>query len=81
MNILQFDIAPQEGSNPTYFYQLFSAKAARTGGVIRRPVKEVETEVGRDLFMAEVAHRGFHVIECAGQFIVICTAEKLVVHR
>jgi hypothetical protein len=51
---------------------VFQAKAVEKGGVVRRAVRDVEHEVGRDAFLAEVRRRGFHMVECGGQFIVIC---------
>ena len=66
--------------NPAFFYQLFSAKAARSGGIVRRAVRDVEREVGRDAMIAEVERRGFHLIECAGQFIVVCASDHMTVH-
>ncbi len=53
--------------------QMFTAKSAARGGVVRRAVRDVEREVGRDLFMDEVDRRGYHLIECGGQFVVICS--------
>jgi len=41
--------------------QIFSARAAQ-GGVVRRSIAWVDREVGRDLFMAEVRRRGFHLL-------------------
>jgi hypothetical protein len=56
---------------------VFSAKSALRGGVVRRAVRDVEREVGRDAFIDEVRRRGFHLIECGGQFIVICNAGQM----
>ena len=52
--------------------QMFSAQAARKGGVVRRSLSWVEREVGRDRFIHEVRIRGFHLIETADQFLVVC---------
>ena len=52
--------------------QLFSAQAVAKGAVIRRAVRDVEREVGRAALEAAVRARGFHLVECGGQFIVIC---------
>ncbi len=52
--------------------QIFGAKAAHTGGVVRRNVRWVEREIGRKAFEAEVRSRDFHMIESGGQLIVIC---------
>jgi hypothetical protein len=52
--------------------QMFSAQAARKGGVVRRSQSWVDREVGRERFMHEVRLRGFHLIETADQFVVVC---------
>lgn len=67
--------------NPAFFHHLFSAKAAQSGGIVRRAVRDVEREVGREAMMAEVEKRGFHLLECAGQFIIVCASDHLTVHR
>lgn len=51
---------------------IFSAQAVAKGGIVRRNVGWVEREVGRDRFVGEVKARGFHLLECGGQFIIIC---------
>jgi hypothetical protein len=51
---------------------IFTAKAVGKGGIVRRAVRDVEREMGREIFVREVRRRGFHLIECGGQFIVIC---------
>jgi hypothetical protein len=56
---------------------LFNAKSARQGGVVRRAVRDVEREVGRAAFELEVRRRGFHLIEVAGQFVVICQPGRI----
>ncbi len=58
----------------------FSARAVAEGGIIRRAVRDVEREVGRDAFLREVRRRGFHLIECGGQFILICNPGQLQLH-
>jgi len=50
---------------------LFSAKAAKDGGVVRRSVRDMER------FLAEMQRRGFTVAENAGQVIVFCNAEPV----
>lgn len=52
--------------------QVFSARAVFAGGVLRRSVAWVEHEIGRDRFVSEVRQRGFHLLECGGQFVVVC---------
>jgi hypothetical protein len=51
---------------------IFAAKAVGKGGIVRRAVRDVEREMGREIFVREVRRRGFHLIECGGPFIVIC---------
>jgi hypothetical protein len=52
---------------------VFSAKAAQ-GGVVRRAIGWVATEVGHDQFAEEVRRRGFHLLLTQTQYIVICNA-------
>ena len=51
---------------------IFDAKAAQTGGVVRRSIKWVDHEVGRDRLIEEVRRRDFRMLECGGQFVIIC---------
>lgn len=60
--------------------QMFSAKAVHTGGVIRRSVATVEREIGRERLIEEVDRRGFHLIECGGQMVVICNGGRIRLH-
>lgn len=61
----------------TWIELIFSAQAARRGGVVRRSADWVAREVGRERFELEVRRRGFHLIECGGQYVVICSAGPL----
>ncbi len=60
--------------NPTWTEAIFAAKAVGRCGIVRRAIRDVDREVGRAVFVAKVKRRGFHLIECGGQFIVICNA-------
>ncbi|WP_179379905.1 N-(5'-phosphoribosyl)anthranilate isomerase [Jannaschia marina] len=60
-------------TNDEWVAQLFGAKAASTGGVVRRKVRDVERKIGRTRLELEVRQRGFRLIEAGDQFIVICT--------
>ncbi|QFT63556.1 hypothetical protein SAMN05421853_103251 [Roseivivax halotolerans] len=60
--------------------QLFGAQAVHKGGVVRRSVRDVDRMIGREPFKREVQLRGFHLLECGGQFIVICNSGRMVVH-
>lgn len=57
--------------------QLFSAKAAIDGGVIRRQVCDVERILGRNSFEAEVRRRGYRMVENAGQYVIFCNREPV----
>ena len=60
-----------------WILQVFSARAAAEGGMIRRRVADVERLVGRDRFLSEVRRRGFRAVENSGQFIVFCNQEPV----
>lgn len=55
----------------TWIRLIFSAKAADRH-VIRRNVTWIDREVGRERFITEVRARGFHLLQTADQFIVVC---------
>ncbi|MCC5975704.1 MAG: N-(5'-phosphoribosyl)anthranilate isomerase [Rubellimicrobium sp.] len=52
--------------------QVFTARAAETGGVIRRQVRDVDREVGAQVFEAEVRRRGFRLLRTRHHYIVVC---------
>ncbi len=56
---------------------VFAARAAERGGVIRRSVLWVENEIGRDRFIDAVRARGFHLLECGGQFVIVCNSAPI----
>ncbi len=60
--------------------EIFAAKAASTGGVIRRNRRWVEAEIGWDRFVAEVQARGFHLLETGQQLIVVCHRGHIHMH-
>ncbi len=60
--------------HPSWGRRIFSARTVQRGGVLRRSVRDVEREIGREALVAEVRARGFHLIECGGQFIIICNS-------
>ncbi|MFP4275111.1 MAG: N-(5'-phosphoribosyl)anthranilate isomerase [Paracoccaceae bacterium] len=57
--------------------QIFDAKAARAGGIVRRSARDVDRIVGRPRFAAELRRRGYHAVENAGQIVIFCNAEEL----
>lgn len=65
-------VSPQE-----WVRQMFSAKSAIDGGIVRRKVTDVDRLIGRERFLDEVRRRGFRVVENAGQFIILCNRESV----
>lgn len=62
-----------------WLLQMFSAKSAREGGIVRRQVRDVERIVGRSAFESELRRRGYRAVENAGQFIIFCNREPVTV--
>lgn len=56
---------------------MFAARAVTRGGIVRRAVRDVEREVGRKALAAEVLRRGFHLVECGDQFLIICNTGEM----
>jgi hypothetical protein len=57
--------------------QIFRSKAAVTGSVVRRKISDVDREVGREALELTVRQRGFHLIECDQDFVIICSSSPL----
>jgi len=76
-------LAPPAAARPAaprgaaWLAAVFAAGAVARGGIVRRAVRDVEREVGRPAFEAAVRARGFHLVECGGQFVVICNPGRL----
>jgi hypothetical protein len=77
MNSHQNLTPPLNAAADAWIARLFDAKTAARGGVVRRSVESVDREIGRSAFVQEVTKRGFHILECGGQFIVICNTGHL----
>ena len=63
--------------NPSWAAAVFAAKASSRGGILRRAVRDVEREIGREAFIAEVQQCGLRLIVSGGQFIVICNQGQI----
>ncbi|MHA6266679.1 N-(5'-phosphoribosyl)anthranilate isomerase [uncultured Aliiroseovarius sp.] len=61
----------------TWLMQLFTSPAAMKGGIVRRQTCDVDSIIGRKRLLQEVARRGFHVIENAGQYIIFCNTDPV----
>lgn len=71
-NALPLPITPER-----WIAQIFSARAAAEGGIVRRQVNDIDRLIGRDRFLHEVRRRGFRVVENAGQFIIFCNQDSV----
>lgn len=60
-----------------WMLHLFSSRAAREGGVIRRKTRDIDRFVGREHFLHEMRRRGYPVVENAGQFVIFCNREPI----
>ena len=60
-----------------WMLQMFSAKSAREGGIIRRQIRDIEMIVGRERFERELRRRGYHAVENAGQVVIFCNNDHV----
>jgi hypothetical protein len=63
--------------NDIWLNQIFASEAAKSGGVVRRSIEDVERKVGRRAVELAVRQRGWHLIECGGQFVIVCSREQV----
>ncbi|WP_420556042.1 N-(5'-phosphoribosyl)anthranilate isomerase [Roseovarius sp.] len=56
---------------------VFRAKAARDGCIIRRRLRDIDRYVGRAAFISELERRGYQAVENAGQLVIFCNREPL----
>jgi hypothetical protein len=74
--MMEMSRVPPPGQRPLgqdWLAQIFRAKTAASGGVIRRSIRDVEREIGRDALELEVRRRGFHLLECGQHFVIVCS--------
>nr|WP_239058313.1 N-(5'-phosphoribosyl)anthranilate isomerase [Aliiroseovarius sp. PrR006] len=55
-----------------WMQQIFEAKAAREGGIVRRKRRDIERTIGWQVFETEIRRRGYHVVENCGQIVIFC---------
>ena len=68
---------PSELSPEHWITHVFSAKAAREGGVVRRKIRDIERYVGLEVFLDELERRGYNAVENAGQLVIFCNQEPV----
>jgi len=52
--------------------QVFSAKAARNGGIVRRKISSVALYASEKALQAEVKRRKFHMVITGDQYVIMC---------
>lgn len=68
---------PDHMSSDRWVTQIFTARTAAEGGIVRRRMCDVERLVGRDRFLHEIARRGFRAVENCGHIVIFCNAEPV----
>ena len=68
---------PHHLSRDAWILHLFSSQAARSGGVIRRKIRDIDRYVGHEAFLGEMRRRGYPVVENAFQFVTFCNQEPI----
>jgi len=68
---------PSPLSPDQWMLDLFGSKAAVSGSVIRRKLRDIERYVGLQVFEKELSRRGFHAVENAGQLVIFCNQEPI----
>ena len=61
----------------TWLLHLFSSKAAREGGVIRRSLRDVERIVGLNRAREELERRGFSAVTDDRQLVIFCHSQRV----
>lgn len=68
---------PAQLSPDHWVTHVFSAKAAREGGVVRRKIRDIERYAGLERFLTELERRGYTAVENAGQLVIFCNREPV----
>lgn len=63
-----------------FINQMFTAQAAKAGGIVRRKKQNVDKYASLKYLTEEVERRGFHLIETGDQYVVICNAGYFKLH-
>ena len=57
-----------------YINAIFSSKQAKNGGVVSRQIANVQKYASTQFLIEEVKRQGFHIVEIANQYIIICNS-------
>jgi hypothetical protein len=52
--------------------QIFDAKQARNGGIVRRSRKSVAMNASEAELISAVQRRGFHIVRTGKQYVIFC---------
>ena len=56
----------------TLFKTMFESKTAKSGGVIRRKISNIQKYSSTQLLISYVRKRGFHIIQTGDQYVIFC---------
>ena len=59
--------------NNQWLEQIFGAKIAKQGGIVRRNKFDVHRYASREMLIEYVKDCGFHLFEIKNQYVVICS--------
>jgi len=57
-----------------FINRIFEAKAAKSGGIVRRKIANIKKFASIPHLVKEVEARGFHLIETEDQFVIFCNS-------
>lgn len=64
-------------SSKAWIASIFKARQASKGGILRRSIVAVNRFASESALVEAVRQRGFHLLECGGQYIILCNKGKL----
>ena len=77
--LLSYNMAIPTGK--AWIKQIFAANAARTGGIVRRRVTNVQKFASYPMLRDEVKKRGFHMVRVGpketGQYVIFCNQGEM----
>jgi hypothetical protein len=52
--------------------QIFDAQQVNSGNVVRRNINDVNKYASMDELIDEIKKRGYHLVECGDQVLIVC---------
>lgn len=59
-------------SGDAWISQIFQAKVAKNGGLVRRKITSVEKHASEERLLFAVKKRGFHMVRIGDWYVVLC---------